>query len=167
MSDFDELRRRWEELPTLDPEIAFYLQNQPLIERWAALGARARPVVDSFYEHLTAVLRADAPAEVFLERQEQWSMLLWRHANWPHACGIGVCWQPGKLGSCFSGLRLQPGDPAIEKVLAHPDAQGALSSEFWTVWREEKPPEPLDLEAFCNATVAQVHRHWESFSAIL
>ncbi len=164
--DFDRLLAEWRALPPLDPQVAFFLRNQPQIEAWAALADKARPVVDLFYSALAAALRLNAPAEVFLEEQPDWCMLLWRRPEWPETRGIGICWKQGDLSSCFSGVRLEPGDAEVERVLAHPAAQGALSSEFWTVWRAESVEDPTDLQGLHDRVLTQVSSLWEDFSPL-
>ena len=167
MSEFDKLKAEWASMAKVDPEVAFYLRNQAQIERWAALRERARPHVDGFYEALGQRLRDVAPAEVLAEDQASWSMLLWRQPTWPPTTGIGLCWQAGDLRSCFSGVRLEPGDPVIPAVLAHPLSQGALSSEYWTVWREEGPPPDLDLQAMLETVSARVVALWEAYAPVI
>lgn len=167
MKEFDALKAEWAAMAKVDPELAFYLRNQVQIERWAALRERARPHVDGFYEALVQRLRDEAPADVLTEDQASWSMLLWRQPSWPETTGIGLCWQAGDLRSCFSGVRLEPGDPAIAAVLAHPFSQGALSSEYWTVWREEGPPHDLDLQAMVETISARVRALWDAYAAVI
>ena len=165
MSDLKRLQREWAEAQKLDPEVAFYLRNQKQIEQWAALSEKASPHVDAFYAALRLRLEQDAPAEVFIEEQGVWSMVIWRQPGWPQTCGVGVCWKVGDLSSCFSGVRLEPGDEAIERVMAL--SEGSLSSEYWTVWRAEPPPEDLDFAAMAEAIRAELDRLWSVYAAVI